>query len=185
MSDRSTQREASNPQYLLVGEILRPHGVAGELRMRVLTHYPERLGQLETVYLARDPESPNVTQHTIEHVRMHQGYALLTLSGVEDREQAELLRGLFVMIPTVEAIPLEEGEYYLYQVIGLNVQTHDGQALGKIVEVLETGANDVYVVQGGAYGEVLIPVTVETIVKTDLDSGVVIVKLPEGLLPSR
>jgi 16S rRNA processing protein RimM len=68
-------------------------------------------------------------------------------------------------------------------VIGLSVHTADGQVIGAIQDILETGANDVYIVQSDRYGEVLIPVTDETILKTDIEAGILLVKLPEGLLP--
>ena len=173
------------PKYLLLGEILRPHGVAGELKMRVLTAYPERLSELETVFLGDDPDSTDAVEYGVEGVRMHQQYALVKLEGIQDRDQADTLRQLLVMVMLENAIPLEEGEFYLYQLIGLGVQTDEGQHLGKLVEVLETGANDVYVVDSPEYGEVLIPVIPDTIIKTDLENGVIIVKLMDGLLPER
>ena len=174
----------TQPQYLLLGEILRPHGILGEIKMRVLTAYPERLATIGTVYLGRDVDSTDAVEYTIEGVRMHQGYALLRFKGIHDRTQADSLRQLYVMVPLEEAIPLEEGEFYRYQLIVLQVQTDDGEALGQLTEVLETGANDVYIVDSPQYGEVLIPVTPETIIKTDIEAGVVIVKLPEGLIPT-
>jgi len=175
--------ESLHPDYLVIGEILRPHGVIGELRTRILTQHPEHLQELDSVYLAKDPESPKVTQYTVEKVRMHQGYALFKFKGIDDRDAADKLRQLFVMVATQDAVPLEEGEFYLYQLIGLNVQTDDGQTLGKLTEVLETGANDVYIVESPRYGEVLIPATDETILETNIEAGFIIVKLPDGLLP--
>lgn len=172
-----------HPQYLLLGEILRPHGIIGEMRMKVLTAYPERLKDIKTVYLGRKPDSTDVTPYIIETARMHQGYALVRFKDINDRNQADLLRQLLVMIPLENAVPLEEGEFYLYQLIGLEVRTDEGETLGHLTEVLETGANDVYIVDSPEYGEVLIPVTSETIIKTDIEAGVVIVKLPEGLIP--
>lgn len=174
-----------NPKYLLLGEIVRPHGVRGELKMRVLTDYPERIAQLKAVYLATDPNAKRPARYTVSGLRMHQRDALLTLKQVEDRNQAELLRGMYVMVDVRDAVPLADDELYLYQLIGMEVRTVEGESLGQITDVLETGANDVYIVQGTAYGEVLIPVTDETIIKTDTDSGIVTVKLPEGLLPNR
>lgn len=170
------------PHYLLIGEVLRPHGVKGELRIRLLTDYPERVNQLKTVYLGTDPTSPKADPYTVQHMRMNQEYGLLKLHEISDRNQADLLRQLLVMVPLQDAVPLEEGEFYLYQLIGLTVQTAEGSVLGSITDVLETGANDVYVVTGAAHGEILIPVTDETIVKTDIQAGVVIVNLPDGLL---
>ncbi len=175
---------ATRPRYLLLGEILRPHGVNGELRMRILTDYPERIAQLEMVYLGSDPNVAEATAYHIEHMRPHQGYGLLKLEGVDDRNQAELLREQFVMVTIEDAVPLEEGEFYLYQLIGLNVQTQTGEDLGTLTDVLDTGANDVYIVDSPRYGEILIPALEDTIVETNIDAGILTVKLPEGLLPS-
>lgn len=171
------------PSYLLLGEILRPHGVAGELKVRVLTAYPERLVSLETVHIGRDPESPQADVYHVQGVRFHQSYLLLRLRGVDNRNQAELLRGQFVMVKTEDAVPLDEGEVYLYQLIGLTVRTSEGRVIGEIVEILETGANDVYIVNSPQYGEVLLPATDETVIETDLPNSLIIMKLPEGLLP--
>ncbi|MBL8156733.1 MAG: 16S rRNA processing protein RimM [Anaerolineae bacterium] len=172
-----------SPDYLLIGQFLRPHGIQGEMKMRLLTSYPERLAQLKTVYLSRDPEDPKPAPREVKRVRFHQEYALVTLNDVADRTQADGLREYFVMVPIAEAVPLDEGEYYLFQVIGLRVQTVDGEELGSITEVLQTGANDVYIVESPQHGEILIPVTPDTLVKTDLDAGILIVNLPDGLLP--
>ena len=78
---------------------------------------------------------------------------------------------------------MEEGEFYLYQLIGLTVRTVEGTALGTITDILETGANDVYIVDSDIYGELLIPVTEETILETSIEQGTVVVSLPDGLLP--
>lgn len=171
------------PRYLVIGEVLRPHGVAGELRMRVLTAYPERLNDLKTIYVHRDPETQDAPAYAVEGVRMHQQYALLKLAGVDDRDAADLFRQLYVLVSVEDAVPLEVGEVYLYQLIGLVVQTQDGRSLGKLIEVLETGANDVFVIDSPRYGEVLIPDTEETILDIDVNAGLMVVRLPEGLLP--
>jgi len=172
------------PQYLLIGEILRPHGVIGEVRMKVITHYPERLPQLKVVYLTPSMDSSEIAPYTIERMRMHQGYALMKFKGIDDRDQADKLRQLVVMVAIGDAIPLDDGEVYLYQLVGLTVQTETGETLGKLTEVLETGANDVYIVDSPKYGEVLIPATHETIRSTDISTGIMTVTLPDGLLPS-
>jgi 16S rRNA processing protein RimM len=175
--------QASQPRFLLIGEILRPHGIAGEVRMRVLTHYPEHLADLEKVYLSEDPDAADGTSYVLEQVRMHQQYALLKLKGVDTRDQAERIRQLWVMIEANDAVPLKQGELYLYQLIGLRVMTQAGRSLGSITDILETGANDVYIVQSSEHGEILIPATAETIITTDLDAGIMVVNPPEGLLP--
>jgi 16S rRNA processing protein RimM len=176
---------APSPSYLLIGEILRPHGIVGELKMRVLTAYPERLRDLKTVYLADDPESQSPDVYTLTQVRYHHDYALIKLKEIPDRTAAERYRELFVLVAIDDAIPLETGEHYLFQLIGMTVQLETGETLGTLVDVMETGANDVYVVESDEYGEVLIPATEHTVLNTDAQARCITVRLPEGLLPSR
>jgi 16S rRNA processing protein RimM len=173
------------PRFLLLGEILRPHGIHGELKIRVLTDYPERITDLETVYVSDDPNDKDAPSYSVEHMRPQNAYGLLKLRGVQTREQAETLRQLYIMVALEDAVPLEDGEFFIYQLIGLSVQTVEGDHLGTLTDVLETGANAVYVVDSADYGEVLIPAIANTIVQTDLDSQIMIVKLPEGTLPHR
>jgi 16S rRNA processing protein RimM len=177
--------DTPSPAYLLIGEILRPHGVVGELKMRVLTAYPERLRELKTVFLADDPESESPDSYTLDQVRFHHDYALIKLKEIPDRTAAERFRELFVLVAIDDAIPLDEGEHYLFQLIGMTVETEAGESLGTLVDVMETGANDVYVVESKEYGEVLIPVTEHTLLNTDTETRRITVRLPEGLLPDR
>ncbi|MFQ3565534.1 MAG: ribosome maturation factor RimM [Aggregatilineales bacterium] len=172
------------PPYLLLGQILRPHGVHGELRIRILTDYPERIAELARVYIGDDPESTSVAAYEVDAMRIHQEYGLLKLKAFDDRSQAERLRGQFVMVDLDSAVPREEGEFFLYELLGLEVQTEDGEKLGLIVDVIETGANDVYVIESDRYGELLIPALEETILSIDFEADVMIVRLLEGLLPS-
>lgn len=172
----------SPPPFLLIGEVLRPHGVRGELKIRLLTDYPERVNELESIFLGKNPDDLKAKSYRVQHMRMHQGFGLLTLKTINSREDADRLRGLLVMIRTEDAIPLEDDEIYLYQLIGMRVETQSGDFLGIIKDVLETGANDVYIIDSDEHGEILIPVTDETIVETDTDSNRIIVNLPEGLI---
>jgi 16S rRNA processing protein RimM len=117
-------------------------------------------------------------------MRMNVEYGLLKLKGIDDRDQADRLRGQYIMIDLAHAVPLEEGEFYLYQLIGITVQTTQGEVLGTITDVLETGANDVYVVDSPTYGEILIPDIEQTVLNVDVEAGLVLVELPDGLLPN-
>ena len=171
------------PEYLVVGEILRPHGLRGEVRMRILTDYPENLRRLDHVYLGRSPDDRRLEKRALEGLRFHKQFALLTLAGCSSREDAEYLRGKSVLIHKEQAPPLADGEYYLYQLIGLKVLA-DAEEIGRIKQVLQTGANDVYVVQTEQHGEALLPAHAETIDEIDFEAGVVRMSLPEGLLPA-
>ncbi len=170
------------PPFLLLGRVLRPHGIRGELRIEVLTAYPERIVPEQRVYLGPDPADVSAARlYTIAQARRHQQYLILQFAEIGDRNAAELLREQYVMVAFEDAVPLEDGEYYLFQVIGLNVITTDGETLGNVKEVLETGANDVFVVHGPR-GEILLPVIDECVQDIDFDAGTITVRLLDGLL---
>jgi 16S rRNA processing protein RimM len=178
-----THNTRKKPAYLLLGKILRPHGIRGEVRMALMTDFPERLNDMETVFLSLDPQDTQPESWEIETVRFHQNYALIKFKNIPDRTQAELLREQHVMVDLANAVPLAEGEYYLFQLLDMTVQTEDGLVLGKVVDVMETGANDVYVLKSPQYGEVLFPAHSETLLDINVDTGIITVKLPAGLLP--
>lgn len=171
------------PKYLVIGEILRPHGVQGELRTRVVSDFPESLLALQKILIGDSADDLNPREHRLTKVRFNKEFALLTLDGCHNRNDADLLRSKIVMIDIADAIPLEKGEYYLFQLIGLKVYS-DAQEIGVIRDVLQTGANDVYIVASEEFGEVLIPAHEETIVNIDFDAAIVKMNLPEGLLPA-
>jgi 16S rRNA processing protein RimM len=175
----------STPRYLIIGEVLRPHGVRGELRIRILTDYPERIVKGKTLFLGTDPDRDDARPYQVDGMRANRDYGLLKLNGIEDRDAADLLRELLVMVPLEDAVPLDEGEVYLFELIGMEVRTDAGALLGELVDVLETGANDVYVVDSPQYGEVLLPVTPECVLEVDADAGVITVHIWDGLLPNR
>jgi 16S rRNA processing protein RimM len=172
---------APEPRYLVVGRVLRPHGVRGELRVEIVTDYPERLAQHVYFYLVHPKSPEKVQRRRIEALRRHREVALLKLEGCDDRNEAEALRDMLVQVPVEEAVPLEEGEYYHFQVVGVRVETEEGEWLGQVVEVLETGANDVYLVRGPR-GEILLPAITDVVRELDLTSKRLVVHLLPGML---
>jgi len=178
-----TQRQ--QPHYLIVGEIVRAHGVIGEVRLRLTTDYPERLRQLGAVYLGHDPLKPQAEYHELASVRLSADHCLIRLRDVNNRNQAELLRGLLVMVKIEDAVPLDEDEFYAYELIGMSVVTPEGLNLGTIRDVMETGANDVYIIDNPELGELLVPAHDETLLNIDLEARTVTMALPDGLLPPR
>ena len=170
---RSMQPE---PLYLAVGRVARPHGVRGELRVELLTEFPERLATRERVYVG-----PEQRAYQVAEVRLHQRVALMRLVGCENRDAAEALRGALVYVAVEEAVPLEQDEYYEHQIEGLEVHTEEGQRLGEVVEVFTApGANDVLVVHGPR-GELLIPVIEDVIVAVDIEAGHIVIRVVPGL----
>lgn len=155
------------PQYLIIGRVLKAWGYRGELKVEILTDFPERFASLRTVYLGDDAKS-----YSVEHARLHgKNAAVLKLGGVDSPEAGAKLRDLLVQVPTEEAVPLPEGKLYLYQLVGLKVTTVTGESLGEVTDVLDTaGANDVYVVSGNGR-EILLPAIPHVIKMIDIEEG--------------
>ena len=166
----------SSSGYLAIARVGSAHGVAGEVSCQLLTDFPERFSRTKRVFLGEDHRSIDV-----QHTRLHRGRVLVKFDGIDNRTQAGSLVGLTLYVPESEAVRLPSGSYFWHQIIGLRVVTTDGLELGTIVDILETGSNDVYVVEGER-GEVLIPSTREVVRSIDVDGGVVTVELLEGLL---
>jgi 16S rRNA processing protein RimM len=163
------------PTHLVIGRILGPHGTKGEVQVEILTDFPERFDELETVYLGEELQAVE-----LEGCRRHGSRALLKLVGYESRDEATKLRGQLVQVPIGDAVLLENDEYYLYEIVGLEVLTIEGERLGRVAEVIETGSNDVYVVRDGDQ-EILIPALSDVVTRVDLDAGQIEVRLPRGL----
>jgi 16S rRNA processing protein RimM len=173
--------ENPEPSYVVIGQVRRPHGIRGEVRVEILTDYPERIGQHDYLYLAH-PETPDdVERYGLESVRPHKGILLVKLVECDDRDTAEELRGMLVQVPLEDAVPLEEGEYYHFQLEGMDVETETGEWLGRVGEVLRGGAHDVYLVRGPR-GEILLPAVEDVILELDLEARKMIVHLLPGML---
>ncbi|HOR00660.1 MAG TPA: ribosome maturation factor RimM [Anaerolineae bacterium] len=170
------EQHAGAPTHLIVGRVLAPWGHRGQVRVEILTDFPERFAALEEILVGED-----LVPYRLEAARLHKGSVVLKLEGVDDPEQASALRGALLYIPVSQAMPLEQDQYFHYQILGLEVWTVDGRYLGRISEILETGANDVYVVQSDGR-EVLIPAVADVVQEVDLERHRLIVAPPPGLL---
>lgn len=175
-------KTGAEPGFLVIGQMVRPHGVRGEMRAAVYTHLPERFTWLEYIYLSRDADDPAPQRVAVRSVRFHQGSVLLRIGDYEGRDDVEVLRGMWLLVPADEAIPLDDDEVFHYSLEGLDVVTDEGESLGTLKEVLETGANEVFVV-AGPRGEVLLPNIGEVVLKVDLEARMMVVHLLPGLLP--
>ncbi len=169
-------QRAEAPTHLVVGRVLAPWGHRGEVRVEIMTDFPERFSRLEDV-LVGEAHVP----YRLQSARLHKGNAILKLEGIDSPEQAAGLRGELLYIPVSQAMPLGENQYYQYQILGLDVWTSDGRHLGQITDILETGANDVYVVRDGKR-EVLVPALAHVVQEVDLAGQRMIVTLPPGLV---
>ena len=158
-----------------IGKVLKPHGVRGEIRVQILTDFPERFHETAEVHLV-SPES-SVLPHKVETVRFHSAWVLIKLAGIQDPESAASFRGWLVSVPETELVELEPDEYWHFQLEGLEVRDDSGTLLGRLEEILQTPGHDLYLVRGPS-GEVLIPAVAEFIVSVDLEAGQMVVRLP-------
>lgn len=163
------------PSHLVIGRIAGVRGVKGELRVTVLTDFPERFLGLKRVFVGGD-----LKPYEVEKSRLFKGAALLKLRGVDSVDDALRLKGKFVHVPVEEAVPLPEGQYYWHEIIGLEVWTTTGELLGKVTEILRTGANDIYVVHDGK--EILIPAIEQVVKEISPRKGRILVELMPGLV---
>lgn len=176
-SRRGSVGDHTEPRFLVIGQVAKPHGVRGDVRVVLHTDLPERYTWLEEIYIGEQDPQPV----PVEYARFHKNWVLLKLVGFDDRNAVESLRGQLLQVREDQAIPLEEGEYFLFQLIGMSVISEDGDLLGELVRVIETGANNVFVVQG-PQGEILIPDTAEVVRDIDFDKCQISVHLLPGLL---
>lgn len=163
--------------YLAIGFIRRPHGVSGEVIMDLHTDFPERIKAGRKVYLGESHEP-----FTLGSTRPHGDGMLVRIRGYETPESAGRFRNQWVYVKAAEVPQLPEGQHYKYELIGLSVVEEGGAALGIITEILETGANDVYVVKNEAGKEVLLPAIPSVILETDMETRVMKVHLLDGLI---
>ncbi len=140
----------------------------------VITESPQRFAPSSKVYINRQPM-------TIDNCTWRKGKALIKLNTINNTKDAEKLRGQPVEIHHSQLKPLPEGQYYQFQLIGLEVWTTRGELLGNITEILTSESNDTYVVKG-AKGEVLIPAIEDVIKSINLDEGRLTIEPMEGLL---
>ena len=176
---------SAESSFLTVARVTRAHGVNGELACEIVTEFPQRFRRTKTVYLARDAgrEAPPVAR-AVRSARVvprsHGTQLLLRVEGIDDRQAAEALHGALVQVPESEAWKLPRGRYYWHQIIGLRARTVDGRELGIVKEILETGANDVYVVET-ARGELLLPAIKQVVKRIAPKHGVMTVELLPGM----
>jgi 16S rRNA processing protein RimM len=168
---------AGEPEYLVVGFLRRPHGVRGELLMDVHTDFPERLKTGKTVFVG-DSYQPMV----IASLRSITAGMLVRFRGIKTPEEAALYRNTWVYVPTANRPALPEGEYYHHQLVGLNVVTDEGRELGVLSDILETGANDVYVIRDSDGNEILLPAIPPVILDVRLVDRQMRVHLLDGLI---
>ncbi|WEE37297.1 ribosome maturation factor RimM [Lactiplantibacillus paraplantarum] len=171
--------------YYRVGTLVNTHGIRGEVKVVVVTDFPEerfKVGQQLILFKSPDATTGGVTV-TITKSREQKGLYFLTFKGFDNINDVERYKGWTIKVPAEALHDLPAGEYYYHQIVGLQVVTTADEPLGTIKEILSPGANDVWVVQREhGQSDVLLPKIPQVIKNVDLATGVVTVELMEGLI---
>lgn len=173
-NDSTGSPVTGEPVFLAVGLFRRTHGIKGEIILDVITDFPERLKRNKTIYVGEQHEPMRISA-----VRNHGRNLLLMVEGYDTIEAVGKLRNRMVYSRADELPRLPKGQYYHHELFGIAVVTQDGRALGTLTDIIETGANDVYVVTAEDGAETLLPVIESVILDVDTDKKVMIVNPPE------
>lgn len=166
-------------QYVAIGRVLKPRGLGGEAFLHPLTDFPERFQVLKSVLVQR-PDG-NRTTLGIDRVRNCGRRMAIKFLDVDTPEAVAPFRGCELLVPADEVYPLPDGTFYVFEIVGLKVETEEGLEVGRVADVLSHPGNDLYVVRREDGGEALIPAA-KDLVRIDLAGGRLVVKNVEGLL---
>lgn len=171
---RSSQSEAKKQDNrIVIGKVGSPHGIRGEMRVIPLTDFPDRFEELKTVYAGDELLD-------IRSVKYHKQFVILKFGQYNVREEAAKLTGQLLYIDKKDAMPLPEGEYYTFDIIGLEVFDLEGESLGFVTDVLKTGSNDVYVAsRKGEAKQLMIPALKAVVKEINIQEGRMTVDMPE------
>lgn len=166
-------------EYLEIGKIVNTHGLKGEIKVIPLTDDADRYYDLEWVYVDKHGELEKLNITSIKKLK---GLIVLKFKEISDIQSAEELKGLYLKVDRENAVSLPEGSYFACDLLGCQVYDEYNNLLGKVKDILETGSNDVYVVEGERHGEILIPALKSVVKEISLEEGTIKVILPKGLL---
>jgi 16S rRNA processing protein RimM len=166
-------------EYLEIGEIVNTHGVKGEIKVIPLTDNANRFFDLKWVYIEKGKD---LVKYNIEGVKRFKQFVILKLSGIDSMAAAEALKNLYLKVDRMNAVVLPDNSFFVCDLIDCKVFEKNGQKLGILKEVLQTGSNDVYVIEGENGREILIPALKSVVRDISLKDGSIIVDLPEGLV---
>ena len=166
-------------ERLEIGQIVNTFGIKGEVKVNPFTDDIRRFDELKKVYI----KSKSINkEYKIEQVRYHKNMVLIKFEGVNSPEEAEILRNAFLEIARSDAIALDEDTHFIVYILGLEVYTDEGKLLGKVDDIYNTGANDIYVVKDELGKQILLPSIKEVIKEINLENGKITVHLIPGLI---
>lgn len=159
-------------EFFEIGRIVKPQGVHGEVKLETYTDDTQRFYDLDFVYLKQGSGFEKIP---VQKARVDRNAAYLKLEGIEDRNKAEEMRGQYVYIDRDNAAPLAEGAFYIRDLMGLEVKKDDGEVLGTLTDILQTGAADIYVVSLKEKGTCMFPSVPGLFIKRDIKEGLMVV----------
>lgn len=166
-------------EYFEIGQIVNTFGVKGQVKVKPFTDDIEQFERLKTILVVKNKET---IEMKIKEAKFHKNMILLKLEGVDDMNTAEKLKGSYLKIHRKDAHQLEEGEYFIADIIGSDVYTDTGDYLGKVDDIYNSGAQDIYVVKGELGKQILLPSIKEVILDIDVENQKVTVHLLKGLI---
>lgn len=166
-------------EYLEIGQIVNTNGLKGILKVKPFTDDITRFEELKTIYIQKANE---LIEFRIEKVRYSKNMVLLKLEGIDDINEAEKYRNFYIKINRKDAVELEENSYFIIDIIGSEVFTDENNLLGKVIDILQTGSNDVYVVRDDKGKEILLPAIEDVIKDVDTKNKRIIIHLLDGLI---
>ncbi len=164
---------------LEIGQIVNTFGIKGIVKVKPFTDDIKRFDNLKTVYIKKNNTQK---EYEIEEVKYHKDMVLIKFKGVDTVEQAELLRNAYLTISRDSAEKLEEGRYYIVDMLGLEVYTDEQVLLGTLEDIFNTGSNDIYVVKDKQGKQILLPAIQDVIKQIDMENRKMIVHLLPGLV---
>lgn len=165
-------------EYITIGKIVKTQGHRGAVRVLPLTDFPERFENMEEVLVYFNGQRKS---YHIEETGRHKKFVIIKFKEVPDMNAAEAIKGALLQVARKQLVPLPEDTYYIFDIIGLDVFTNKGEWLGKITDVLITGANDVYVVEQGQNHPLLVPALKNVVREINFAQRQMVVDLPPGL----
>ena len=166
-------------KLLQVGVISSTHGVRGEVKVFPTTDDVKRFKKLKKVILDTGREHMPLE---VESVKFFKQFAILKFKGIDNINDIEKYKGRSLLVDRQNAVKLQKDEYFIADMIGMEVYTEDGEQFGTLRDVLETGANDVYIIDSVKHGEVLVPAIKQCILSVDIEEQKMVIHLMEGLV---
>lgn len=162
----------------LIGYILKPQGIKGEIKVESVSPDPARFKSLKQIYIQKE----TLQLYAVGSVRISSRFVFLKLAGVDTRNEADLLRGAEIVIPEADLIDLDDDEYFVHDLVGCRVADEQNNDIGELTGIMQNTSNDIYVLTTADGREILLPAVRDVVRKVDLKQKLITIRIPDGLL---